>query len=67
MNALMIYPIKGCTEINRRDPSLLPTLKCTLQSIGHAQKCITGTQTFPKRKLGGWEHTTAYHKSFKTN
>ena len=25
-NALMIDPIKGCTEINLRDPSLLPTL-----------------------------------------
>ena len=45
------------------DPSLLPTLQC----VGHAQKCITGTQTFPISKLGGWKHTTAFHKLFKTN
>ena len=33
----------------------------------HAQKYITGTQTFPISKLGGWKHTTAFHKSSKTN
>ena len=27
----------------------------------------TGTQTFPKSKLGGWKHTTAFHISSKTN
>ena len=32
----------------------------------HAQKCITGTQTFPISKLGGWKHMTASHKLFKT-
>ena len=31
------------------------------------EKCITGTQTFPISKLGGWKHSTAFHKSFKTN
>ena len=38
-------------EINQRDPILLPSLQCTLQCMGHAQKCITGTQTFPISKL----------------
>ena len=37
----MVDPIKGCTEINLHDPSLLATLQCTLQCMGHAQKCIT--------------------------
>ena len=55
----MVDPIKGCTEIDLHDPSLLPTLQCTLQCMGHAQKCITGTQTCPISKLGGWKHTTA--------
>ena len=32
----------------------LPTLQCTLQCMGHAQNCTTGTQTFPIRKLTGW-------------
>ena len=66
-NTLMIDPIKGCTEINLHDPSLLPTLRYTLQCMGVAQKCITGTQTFPISKLGGWKHTTACHKSSETN
>ena len=35
--------------------------------MGHAQKCITCTKTFPIRKLDGWKHTTAFHKSSKTN
>ena len=30
----MVDPIKGCTEINRHDPSLLLTLQCTLQCMG---------------------------------
>ena len=38
-----------------------------LCSMRHAQNCITGTQTFPIRKLGGWKHTTALHKSSKAN
>ena len=25
--------------------------------MGHTQKCITGTQTCPINKLGGWKHT----------
>ena len=58
----MAYPIKGCTEINLHDPSLLPTLQCTLQCMGHAQTCITGPLTFPISK-----HTTAFHKSSQTN
>ena len=66
-NAQMVDPIKGCTEVNLHDPSLLPTLQCTLQCKGHAQKCITGTHTFLISKLGGWKHTTAFHKSSKTN
>ena len=50
----LIY-IKGCTEINLHDPSLLLTLQCTSQCIGHARKCITGTLTFQISKLGGWK------------
>ena len=66
-NALMINPIKGCTEINLHDPSLLPTLQCTLQCMGHSKKCIRGTQTFLISKLGGWKQNIAFHKSSKTN
>ena len=51
-NSLMVDPIKGCAEINLNDPSLLPTLKCTLQCMRPTLKCITGTQTFPISKLG---------------
>ena len=47
----MVDPINGCTEINLNDPCLLPTLHCTLQCMGHAQKSITGIQTFPIRNL----------------
>ena len=63
----MVDPIKSCTEVNLHDPSLLPILQCTLQCMGHTQECITGTQTFPISKLGGWKDTTAFHKSSKTN
>ena len=66
-NALIVDPIKGCTEINLHDPSPLPTLQCTLQCMWHTQTCITGAQKFPISKLGGWKHTTAFHKSSKTN
>ena len=66
-NAMMVNPIKGCTEINLHDPSLLSTLQCTLQCMGHSQKCITGTQLFPISKLCGWKHTIAFHKSSKMN
>ena len=58
-------PIKGCIEITQHDPSLRRTLQCTLQCMGHAQKCITCTQTFPISKLGGWKYTTTFHKSSK--
>ena len=57
----------GCAEINLFDPSLLPTLLCTLHCVRHAQWCITGTQTFLISKLCGWKHTTAFHKSFESN
>ena len=63
----MVDPIKGCSEINLYDLSLLPSLQCTLQCMRQAQKCITGTQTFPISKLGGWKHTTVFHKSSKAN
>ena len=66
-NAQMVDPIKGSTEVNLHDPSLLPTLQCTLECMGHAQKRITGTQTFMISKLGGWKLTTAFHKSSKAN
>ena len=35
--------------------------------LGHTKKCITGTQTIPISKLGGWKHTTVFHESSKTN
>ena len=63
----MVDPIKSYTEVNLHDLSLLQTLQCTLQCMGHSQKCITGTQTFPTSKLGGWKGTTAFHKLSKTN
>ena len=62
-NAQMVDPIKVCTEVNLHDPSLLPTLQCTLQCMGHPCQ----SRTFPLNKLGGWKHTTAVHKSSKTN
>ena len=34
-NTQMVDPIKGCTEINLHDPSLLPTLQCTQQCMVH--------------------------------
>ena len=33
--------------------------------MGLAQKCITGTQTFPIGKLGDWKHIITFHKSPK--
>ena len=66
-NAPIVDRINGYTEANLHDQSLLPTLQCTLQCMGHAQECITGDQTFPISKLGGWKHTTAFHKSPKMN
>ena len=45
-NSLVVVPINGCAELNLYDPSLLPTLQCTLQCTGHAQKCITGPRYF---------------------
>ena len=62
-----LTPVNGCAEINLNDPSLLPTLLCTLQCMWRTQKCITGTQTLPISKLGGWKHTTALHKSSEPN
>ena len=47
--------------------SCMPTLQCTLQCMRHTQKCITVTQTCPLSKLGGWKHTTAFHKSSEAN
>ena len=66
-NTLMVNPIKDRTKINLHDPCLLPTLQCILQCMGHTQKYITGTQTFPTCKLGGWKPTTAFHKTSETN
>ena len=54
----MIHSIKGCAEVNQHNPCLLPTFQCTLQCMGHTQKCITGTHPFPISKMGGWKHTT---------
>ena len=59
-NAQMVDSIKGCIEVNLQDPSLRPTLQCTLQCMGHEQKCITGTKTFLISELGGWKHTTTF-------
>ena len=56
------YPIKGCAEINLHDASLPPTLQCTLQCMGYAQKCITGTQIFFDMQTGrlGAHHGVPY-------
>ena len=64
-NSLMVDQIKGRAEIILSDPSLLHTPQCTLQCMGHSQKCITGTHTFTISKLFGWKHTTVFHKSFE--
>ena len=61
----MVNHFNGCTEINLHSPSLLPTLQCISQCMGHTQKCITGAQNFPISKLGGWKHTITFHKSSK--
>ena len=50
----MVDPIKGCTEINLHDPSLLPTLQCTSKCMGQAQKCITGNHADLSDKKTGW-------------
>ena len=63
----MVDPIKGSAEINLHDSSLLPSLQCTLQCMRHTQKCITDIQTIPISKLGGWKHTTVFHKSSEAN
>ena len=63
-NALMVDPIKFCTEINLHDPSLLPTLQWTFQCKGRAQNFFT--DTFPISKLGGWKHTTGLNILSKT-
>ena len=59
-NSLMVDPIKCCAEISLQDPTLLPSLQCTLPCMRHAEKCITGIQTFPISKLGGWKHTSLH-------
>ena len=46
--SLMVDIIKGCAEINLYDPSVVPTLLCTLQCMRHAQKCITGSVSHHK-------------------
>ena len=63
----MVDPIKGSTEVNLQNPKLMPTFHCAFQCMEYAQKCLTGTQNFSKSKLGGWKHTTAFHKSSDTN
>ena len=63
----IVDPIKGCTEINLHDPSLLQTLQCTLQCIWDMHKSASQIQTFPISKLCDWKHTTTFHKSSKTN
>ena len=63
----MVDPINSTAEVDLHNPGLLPALQCTLQCMCHTQKCITGTQTFPISKLGGWKHTTVFHKMSETN
>ena len=53
----MVDQIKDFSEINQHDPSILSTLKFTLQCTGYTQQCITGTQILPISKLGGWKNT----------
>ena len=60
-----ICHIKDCPEINLHDPSLLHTLQCTLQSMGHTQKFMTGTQIFPISKQGGWKQGSKFEFKLK--
>ena len=53
----MVDPIKGCSEIELQNSSLLPTPMG--QCMGQKQMCINGTQTFPISNLGGWKHSSA--------
>ena len=62
--ALMVDPIKGCPEINLHYPSLLPTLRCTQQCMGHPQNCITGTQTFHWENCLHFMHAPRYVSFF---
>ena len=66
-NSLMVDPIKSSAEVDLHNRGLLSALQCTLQCKWHTQKRITGTQTFPISKLGGWRHTTVLYKSSETN
>ena len=61
------YLSKVPMKINLYDPSLLPTLLCSSQCMRHTQKCITATQALLISKLGGWKHTTVFHKSSEAN
>ena len=62
-NSQMVDYKKGCAEVNLHNPSLLPTPQWTLPRMEYLQKCVS----FPISKLGGWKHTTAFHKSSKMN
>ena len=56
----MVDPIKNCTEIIQQSSMY----NC---SVWETHKVNRGTQSFLISKLGGWKHTTACHKSSKTN
>ena len=63
-------PINGCTENNLQDPSILPPLQCTLQCMGHAQKCVVyaksvATRWWINKEYLGTEDVETDHKQIK--
>ena len=66
-NPLMVDPVKTRTEIDLNHSSLLPHLQSTLLGVCHTQKGITSAKIFPISELGGWKHTSAFHKTHKMN
>ena len=58
-NSMMADLLKGCAKVNLHNPSLLHTLQCILQCMGHVQMCITCTKITPISKRGSWYYTTA--------
>ena len=42
-------------------------LSNALCTVWDTHRSASGTQTFPISKLGGWQHTTVFHKSSKAN
>ena len=67
-NTPWIEPSRGCSKINVSNLASCPLFN-VLWSVWDTHKSASQVplQTFPISKLGGWMHTTASHKSSKTN